>query len=1248
MTLFEFHVSRRARDFYSFDEALFSFNGNVIFANFYAARVFAQKINAKRPPERSVRAGQINALGLIDELQHYVVRAYREQKNPRVMGEALAWLTEQIGAAEVEQTLRRFVAEFPPVAVYKQTLTIDEYLTSETGGLAHRSQTLEEMLMLWLANLNPAFQPFKELFDDKPLEKDTAYPLMMTGLREFFAAQPAFGLANQNLIDLLRAPALVAPDSLAAQLDFMRGRWGIALGRLVQRVLGSLDFIREEEKAVFTGPGPVHVPVFGPASQQASLALFGSGAIERAPEPEPENFSPDLDWMPNLVLIAKHSYVWLDQLSKKYRRAITRLDQIPDAELDQLRQWGVTGLWLIGLWERSRASQRIKQMMGNPEAVASAYSLLDYSIAADLGGDAALQDLKARARQRGIRLASDMVPNHMGIDSKWVVEHPEWFIALDYPPFPTYSFNGPDLSWDARVGIQIEDHYFDRTDAAVVFKRIDKWTGGVKYIYHGNDGTSLPWNDTAQLDYLKAEVREAVIQTILHVARNFPVIRFDAAMTLAKRHCQRLWFPEPGTGGAIPSRAEHGLTKEQFDAAMPEEFWREVVDRVAAEAPDTLLLAEAFWLMEGYFVRTLGMHRVYNSAFMNLLRDEENAKYRSVMKNTLEFDPEVLRRYVNFMNNPDEKTAIEQFGDGNKYFGICTLMATLPGLPMVGHGQVEGFTEKYGMEYRRAYYDETPKGWLVDRHAREIFPLFHQRHLFAGVENFLLYDVYLANGRVDENVFAYSNAVGDERSLVVYHNKFADTRGWIRASAAFAVRTGNGDEKVLVQKELHDGLRLVNDPDRWIVFRDQISGLEYIRNSRELCEHGFFIELDAYKCCVFMNFREVQDDETRRYAKLAEYLKGGGVPDLAEAAREAFARPVQAPFKELVNAGFFTWLLEKRVTDPAAESEAAVGEQVEMKAQHVVDGIQYLLGIEPADTPRAAPAATRSDFEAILQLPIVAARFPLPEEHEYAAALRYLLAGLTSPSALVVEDVAPVQEPETKSATVIGDMLAWLTLLGWAGVRSLGQVQTDQASTTAQPAAQQSRIWIDEWLLDRLTAAALREAGLDEASVWQAVAAIKVLTTHQQWHATTTQPASRECHSERSEESLARPTLLPATGDASRLARLGTHAVQCSRDTLERAARLAEALFADADAQQLLQVNEYQGVVYFNQEAFDRLLWWLLAVAVIDVTANPDAVADDVPAAIVAAYEVIEALQDAEAVSGYQVEKLKAALIERP
>ena len=37
----------------------------------------------------------------------------------------------------------------------------------------------------------------------------------------------------------------------------------------------------------------------------------------------------------------------------------------------------------------------------------------------------------------------------------------------------------------------------------------------------------------------------------------------------------------------------------------------------------------------------------------------------------------VLQPY-NDVNNPDEKTAVEQFGTGDKYFGVATLMATMP------------------------------------------------------------------------------------------------------------------------------------------------------------------------------------------------------------------------------------------------------------------------------------------------------------------------------------------------------------------------------------------------------------------------------------------------------------------------------------------------------------------------------------------------------------------------------------------
>ena len=65
---FEFHVSRESRDRYQFDQSLYQLTGNVVFANFHAARVFAQRMNDKRDlinyPEQAVKAGHINALGV--------------------------------------------------------------------------------------------------------------------------------------------------------------------------------------------------------------------------------------------------------------------------------------------------------------------------------------------------------------------------------------------------------------------------------------------------------------------------------------------------------------------------------------------------------------------------------------------------------------------------------------------------------------------------------------------------------------------------------------------------------------------------------------------------------------------------------------------------------------------------------------------------------------------------------------------------------------------------------------------------------------------------------------------------------------------------------------------------------------------------------------------------------------------------------------------------------------------------------
>ena len=462
--------------------------------------------------------------------------------------------------------------------------------------------------------------------------------------------------------------------------------------------------------------------------------------------------------------------------------------------------------------------------------------------------------------------------------------------------FPSTVSKAPNLSPDDRVEIRIEDHYFDQTDAAVVFQLKQRNSGQTDYVYHGNDGTTFAWNDTAQLNYSRADVREQVIQTILQVAKLFPIIRFDAAMTLAKKHVQRLWFPLPGEPRSIPSRNEDAMLQEEFDALMPHEFWREVVDRVAVEVPGTLLLAEAFWLLEGYFVRTLGMHRVYNSAFMNMLRDEENAKYRSYLKKTIEFDPDILKRYVNFMSNPDERTAIDQFGSGDKYFGCCTLMATLPGLPMFGHGQVEGYNERYGMEYKRAKFDEYPNEDLVARHQREIMPLLKDRSLFAESAFFRMYD-FNSGGGVDENVFAFSNREGERRAAILFNNSLNSTHGTIHWSVE-QVDKGSG---MLRGDTFGDATRLPWDDEALLRFRDSANNLEYLRWSRDLRESGLTMHLRGYQYVVLLDWQELHATPAQPWDRLCNALNGAGVPSLDEELAGLRLRPVHEALRHTLD-----------------------------------------------------------------------------------------------------------------------------------------------------------------------------------------------------------------------------------------------------------------------------------------------------------------------------------------------------------
>ena len=1226
--MMEFHIARNARERYEFAETLFSYTGNVVFANMAGAREFAHRMNLVREvekhPERAVHAGALYAMGLIDEASHVLMARYREDFDPEVMTAALAWFSEQVGADALDRMLLTFVEQFPGSSVMRGLETPQQWLAGSTDGTTHRAAAMEELLLLWTANRNEAFRPFEELFEDKTLAEKTVYAQVTQQLPDYFATRPLIpieGATAVNLLDLLRAPAVSSPGSLSEQLALIRRLWKPLLGESLDRfLLIAGEILHEEELAIWMQFNPpaaqAHAAAQAAAQRRrergeqqwpsiashADVPEFGDQAHEY------EKFSPDTAWMPNTVLIAKSTYVWLAQLSKQYGRRIARLDEIPDEELATLADRGLNSLWLIGVWERSRASKTIKQLCGNSDAVASAYSLFDYKIAEDLGGDAAYINLRDRCYRHGVRLASDMVPNHMGIDSPWVIEHPEWFISRQDSPYPAYSFNGPDLSHDGRAEIKIEDHYFEQSDAAVVFRRVDRATGETRYIYHGNDGTSFPWNDTAQLDYLNPAVREQVIQTILHVARLFPVIRFDAAMTLAKRHFHRLWFPGPGASGAIPSRAEYGMSQAEFDRHMPHEFWREVVDRVAAEVPGTLLLAEAFWLMEGYFVRTLGMHRVYNSAFMVMLRDEDNAKYRSVIKNTLEFDPDIMKRYVNFMSNPDERTAIDQFGKGDKCFGVAALMATLPGLPMFGHGQIEGFTEKYGMEYQRPRYDERPDHWLVERHEREIAPLLKRRSLFAESSNFLLYDFFQANGSVDENIFAYSNRNGGERALVVFNNRYGATHGTIDFSAAYADK-GAGQ---LRQQRLREGLGLSGDGAAILAFRDSLTGLEYLRRADDLQERGLSLGLHAYQCHVFLDWRELRVTAEQPWDKLCAQLNGRGVANLDDELVNLELRPVHEALRLQLDSAvvrIFADLAEHpRII---AGGPIAKDKKIELERREFFDMAwrrceNFLREAQKAYVSRAgarkegvavlaptSPAllgpAFRERLRGAMRIPVVEALFPTP----WTVAARRVL---------------PSPSPQFTATAMWGPVLAWCAL---------------ELLAESIDAEKPERVALD--LFDRLRlrepfAQAFTALGFEGEEGWRVAARIKVVLL-------SGADVGKEQKPDSVEEIEGFRGTKAAEVEAETVA---------SAETADERVALSAALWLDPDVRWLTGVHEAGGHSYLVRESYEELLWWLLMPSLLRLANEP--VLDR--AAIEAMGRTVEeALASAEA-AGYRIDAL--------
>ena len=303
-----FHLQRAARQALGADDSFFTARGDITFPTLAASQRFAQLVNDRRAagldPGPQVQASHVNAMGLLHEVFHGLIASYRTSVNPGAFGKLRARLTEQLGAT-LDTTLLRFVETFPPPVVYAGTLTPQKWLEGSDQGTPRREVILEELILLWLGNQNPAYAPIRDLISDEPLRKDPGYLQIIQATGKHFETEPGFGPGGLSLLELLLSPIRHAPADLNAQLAFMRSSWGMLLEGHAEmlRLLLGLDFMTEESKwfARRGHQAPMsHDPQLGPQT------FAGPGY-----EAEPEQFSPDTDWMPRVVMLAKSTFVSL-------------------------------------------------------------------------------------------------------------------------------------------------------------------------------------------------------------------------------------------------------------------------------------------------------------------------------------------------------------------------------------------------------------------------------------------------------------------------------------------------------------------------------------------------------------------------------------------------------------------------------------------------------------------------------------------------------------------------------------------------------------------------------------------------------------------------------------------------------------------------------------------------------------------------------------------------------------------------
>jgi hypothetical protein len=489
----------------------------------------------------------------------------------------------------------------------------------------------------------------------------------------------------------------------------------------------------------------------------------------------------------NPALYEINTAAWLFDLSKRLGKTV-HLGDVPSEEWDRIESWGMSYVWLMGVWSRSQEGRKVSlnsteframfetilPVCKDEDIIGSCYSISSYGPDPLIGTWLDIDRARDELHKRNMGLILDFVPNHTGVDHPWVLEAPEYYI-------------------------QVSEEDYNKDHAA--FFPVN-YEGQTLYIAHGRDPNFPAWTDTAQLNYFNPDVRELMVGRIKEIGRHCDGIRCDMAMLVMNEVFQKVW----------------GWTnKDQKYWMPPEEFWTQAVEKV----PDLVYIAEAYWDTE-YKLQQLGFDFVYDKRLYDRLRNSTPADVRGHLTADLDYQNKLVR----FIENHDEMRSVMAFGK-DKVKAAAALIAGLPGMKMYFHGQMEGKQIRLPIQIRQSKPDPTDPEILA--FYEKLMPPFKDYVFHAG--EWHLKNVYPNGEKTAENLIAYTWKLDDSLRLIIVNLSPEPAEG----------RIDFQDEASEIEvSELKD-----------YKLNDRLSGQTFSSSGKQLVHPGLVLRLEGYQARIF-------------------------------------------------------------------------------------------------------------------------------------------------------------------------------------------------------------------------------------------------------------------------------------------------------------------------------------------------------------------------------------------------------------